>query len=63
MAEQQKSTIPEKCPHCGSNLSSWEQTLLSVDRALVCKSCWYSIILLPSDQVIVKEKDKPDKKQ
>jgi DNA-directed RNA polymerase subunit RPC12/RpoP len=34
-----------KCPHCGVNLSSWEQVLLNVDRALMCKNCWYRIIL------------------
>jgi len=34
-----------KCPHCGVNLSSWEQVLLNVDRVLMCKNCWYRIIL------------------
>jgi DNA-directed RNA polymerase subunit RPC12/RpoP len=34
-----------KCPHCGVKLSSWEQVLLNVDRALMCKNCWYRIIL------------------
>jgi hypothetical protein len=33
------------CPHCGEVLSPWQQVLLAVDRALVCKSCWYRIIL------------------
>jgi DNA-directed RNA polymerase subunit RPC12/RpoP len=33
------------CPHCGQKLSPWQQVLLSVDRALVCKNCWYRIIL------------------
>lgn len=35
----------EKCPHCGRDLSPWEQVLLSVDRALMCKGCWYRILL------------------
>jgi len=33
------------CPNCGHELSPWQQVLLSVDRALVCKNCWYRIIL------------------
>jgi len=35
------------CPHCGAELSLWEQVLLSVDRTLMCKNCWYRIILDP----------------
>ena len=35
----------ESCPHCGVALSPWQQVLLRVDRALVCKQCWYKIIL------------------
>ena len=35
----------ENCPHCGVKLSRWEQVLLNVDRALMCKNCWYRIIL------------------
>ncbi|MBI3111472.1 MAG: hypothetical protein HYZ01_07860 [Ignavibacteriales bacterium] len=35
----------EACPHCGAALSPWEQVLLSVDRAMMCKHCWYRIIL------------------
>jgi DNA-directed RNA polymerase subunit RPC12/RpoP len=35
----------EACPHCGHRLSPWQQILLSVDRALMCKNCWYRIIL------------------
>jgi hypothetical protein len=26
-------------------LSPWQQVLLSVDRALMCKNCWYRIII------------------
>jgi len=33
------------CPLCGQKLSPWQQVLLAVDRALVCKNCWYRIIL------------------
>jgi len=36
---------PESCPHCGHPLSPWEKVLLNVDRALMCKHCWYRIIL------------------
>ncbi len=35
----------ESCPHCGEALSPWQLVLLAVDRALVCKKCWYRIIL------------------
>lgn len=40
----------EYCPHCGVKLSRWEQVLLNVDRALVCKNCWYRIILKAFDE-------------
>jgi DNA-directed RNA polymerase subunit RPC12/RpoP len=33
------------CPHCGHELSPWQQVLLTIDRALVCRHCWYRIIL------------------
>ncbi len=35
----------DSCPHCGQELSPWQQVLLTIDRALVCKNCWYRIIL------------------
>jgi DNA-directed RNA polymerase subunit RPC12/RpoP len=35
----------DACPHCGQELSPWQQVLLTIDRALVCKNCWYRIIL------------------
>jgi DNA-directed RNA polymerase subunit RPC12/RpoP len=38
-------SIPDICPHCGHELSPWQQVLLTIDRALVCKNCWYRIIL------------------
>jgi len=37
--------IFETCPHCGEKLSLWQQVLLSVDRSLMCKNCWYRINL------------------
>ena len=37
--------VYDACPHCGHELSPWQQVLLSIDRALVCKNCWYRIIL------------------
>ena len=40
-----KKQLMTHCPHCGIKLSSWEQVLLNVDRALMCKNCWYRIIL------------------
>jgi DNA-directed RNA polymerase subunit RPC12/RpoP len=47
--------VPDSCPHCGNKLSSWQQVLLKVDRALVCKNCWYRILL---DVQSTSEKDK-----
>ncbi len=44
------------CPHCGQELSPWQQVLLTVDRALVCRKCWYRIILDPSEEPKVEEK-------
>ena len=37
--------IFDSCPHYGQKLSPWQQVLLSVDRVLTCKNCWYRIIL------------------
>lgn len=37
--------VPISCPHCGNKLSSWQQVLLKVDRAIVCRKCWYRILL------------------
>ena len=46
-AENQETRPPvyESCPHCGHPLSPWEKVLLNVDRALMCRHCWYRIIL------------------
>jgi len=38
-------TIISSCPHCGRELSPWQKVLLTIDRALVCRNCWYRIIL------------------
>ena len=40
-----KGKVYDACPHCGRVLSPWEKVLLSVDRTLMCKGCWYRIIL------------------
>jgi hypothetical protein len=37
--------VHDACPHCGHELSPWQQVLLTIDRALVCKNCWHRIIL------------------
>lgn len=53
----------EACPHCGQELSPWQQVLLTVDRALVCKKCWYRIILDPLEEPKAEEKDRPWRKE
>ena len=40
-----RGIVYDACPHCGRVLSPWEKVLLNVDRMLVCKGCWYRIIL------------------
>ena len=47
--------IYDVCPHCSQPLSPWQQVLLSVDRALICKECWYRIILDVSDGPLIVE--------
>jgi DNA-directed RNA polymerase subunit RPC12/RpoP len=44
-SSQSGSQVLDVCPHCGAQLSPWQQVLLSVDRALMCKNCWYRIVL------------------
>ncbi|HTP13024.1 MAG TPA: hypothetical protein VMM37_05320 [Bacteroidota bacterium] len=51
------STVLSACPHCGEKLSPWQQVLLGVDRALMCKNCWYRIVL----DVIEEQKQEPEK--
>jgi DNA-directed RNA polymerase subunit RPC12/RpoP len=48
--DNKNRTTIENCPHCGVKLSRWEQVLLKVDRALMCKNCWYRIILNVFDE-------------
>ncbi len=43
--KKEKQEAFDACPHCGRALSPWEKVLLGVDRALMCKHCWYRIIL------------------
>ncbi len=49
----------DACPHCGQKLSPWQQVLLGVDRALMCKNCWYRIILDPHEEA-GRSEGKPD---
>lgn len=63
MAEEVKpkrEEVPAACPHCGNKLSPWQQVLLATDRALVCKNCWYRIILdlIPTTKKTDSEKSK-----
>lgn len=60
-----KNDIPDACPHCGFKLTPWQQVLLGVDRALVCKNCWYRIILdveVPDEKKPGSEKTKGEEK-
>jgi hypothetical protein len=45
LSAQGGQKVPDACPHCGNKLSPWQQVLLATDRALICKKCWYRIIL------------------
>ncbi|MBU1099949.1 MAG: hypothetical protein KKA84_06030 [Bacteroidetes bacterium] len=47
----------DACPHCGNKLSPWQQVLLSVDKAVMCKHCWYRIILSNPEEEKNKEND------
>jgi DNA-directed RNA polymerase subunit RPC12/RpoP len=51
--ETLNNRVPDSCPHCGNKLSAWQQVLLKVDRAIVCKNCWYRILL----DLLPEEKD------
>ena len=59
--EPKQPEIFDSCPHCGHKLSPWQQVLLSVDRALTCKNCWYRIILDPPIKNQDEDKSKEDK--
>jgi len=56
--DSSKQKVYDACPHCGYKLSPWQQVLLSVDRALTCKNCWYKIILNPPTSQEKKSDDK-----
>jgi DNA-directed RNA polymerase subunit RPC12/RpoP len=63
LAEEIKSStqeVPDSCPHCGNKLSPWQQVLLATDRALVCRNCWYRIILdvIPTTKKTEEDKSK-----
>jgi DNA-directed RNA polymerase subunit RPC12/RpoP len=47
--KRKKVETYDACPHCGRELSPWEKVLLSVDRMLMCKNCWYRILLEDRD--------------
>jgi hypothetical protein len=55
--------VYDTCPHCGQPLSPWQQVLLSVDRALICKECWYRIILDVFDGPLIIEGKPRDRMQ
>ncbi len=60
--EETKGEVFDNCPHCGRKLSPWEKVLLSVDRAIVCKNCWYRILLDIRDEKTGGAEGKKDKK-
>ena len=35
--EEVRSDKVEFCPHCGERLSPWQQVLLGVDHAVMCR--------------------------
>lgn len=45
-----KNEALENCPHCSAKLSPWQKVLLNVDRVIVCKNCWYKILLEPDNK-------------
>jgi len=60
-----REQVPEACPHCGNKLTPWQQVLLATDRALVCKKCWYRIILdiiTDTSTTHIKSNPSPDQK-
>ncbi|MCX6151329.1 MAG: hypothetical protein NTX22_12435 [Ignavibacteriales bacterium] len=57
-----RAAVFDSCPHCGRVLSPWEKVLLNVDRMLMCKGCWYRIVLdVFTDDKSADEKNKKDK--
>ena len=61
--EEKKKEVFDFCPHCGRKLSPWEKVLLNVDRAIVCKNCWYRIFLDIRDEKLDDEENKTEKKK
>jgi DNA-directed RNA polymerase subunit RPC12/RpoP len=57
-ARESKPTV-DSCPHCGELLSPWQQVLLAVDRALVCRKCWYRILVVESEGAGERDSEKP----
>ena len=60
--EEKNGEAFDYCPHCGRKLSPWEKVLLSVDRAIVCKNCWYRILLDIRNEKHDEPGNKKDKK-
>ena len=52
-----RTDVYEACPHCGNPLSPWEKVLLAVDRALMCRHCWYRMMLDVKQEPKQPEKD------
>jgi DNA-directed RNA polymerase subunit RPC12/RpoP len=61
ISPEENEKIFDSCPHCGQKLSPWQQVLLSVDRALTCKNCWYRIVLDVFDDGKKSSGDKEEK--
>jgi DNA-directed RNA polymerase subunit RPC12/RpoP len=61
-SEQTKKMV-DSCPHCGHKLSQWQQVILNVDRVLMCKNCWYRIILdvVPNEEEKKNQQDNEGK--
>lgn len=59
--EIRTSSSIDACPHCGYKLSPWQQVLLGVDKTLVCKNCWYRIIVDPFEVTDEEEKGTENK--
>ncbi len=59
----EKENIPDKCPHCGAKLSPWQKVLLSVDKEIMCKNCWYRIILSALDSNINLDENGKDSQE
>ncbi len=59
---EKKGEVFDNCPHCGRKLSPWEKVLLNVDRAIVCKNCWYRILLDIREEKPDDEENKNGKK-